>query len=102
MNMWSLTLKIHEGGTIQVTEFTQDLPPGEIELRGADDGNRVTLEVRQRDSQGRFVASAQHRRDRAGEAPGQAEAEVEVAKDFAAGGFVTSESSTTAGQVPGA
>lgn len=99
MSTWSLTLKVHDSGLIQVTGFTEDIPPGEIEVSGSDDGNRVTLEARQRDAHGRFVASASHVRDRAGEALHDAEHVAEVVE--AAGGEAAI-SVTVAGEVPGA
>jgi hypothetical protein len=73
VKMWSITLRVLESGTIEATSVTGGIPPGEIEVRGHDDGNRVTLHVRQRDEDGRFVTSAQHTRDRAEEALEEAE-----------------------------
>lgn len=99
MNMWHLTLKVHDSGTIQVTKLSEGIPPGEIEVRGSDDGNRATLVVRQRDPRGRFVASASHTRDRAEEALEQAEQVAQVAE--AAGGEAAI-GVTVAGEVPGA
>jgi hypothetical protein len=66
VNMWQIKLGVVDGRVI-ITGTTEDIPPGELEIRGSDDGNRVTLEVKQRDTRGRFVASAHHRRDRAEE-----------------------------------
>ena len=68
MNMWSVKLKVLADGGVTITDTSYGIPAGEIEIRGCDDGNRVTLEARQRDPQGRFTVSAHHRRDRAEEA----------------------------------
>jgi hypothetical protein len=73
VQMWSLVLKVRANGSIDLASVSDGIPAGEIEVRGHDDGNRVTLNVRQRDEKGRFVASAQHTRDRAEEALEQAE-----------------------------
>lgn len=54
--------------------FTGDVPPGEYEIRGHDDGNRAVLTARQRDTRGVLAADACHRRDRAEEAPERTEA----------------------------
>jgi hypothetical protein len=99
VNMWSLKVKVHPGGLIQVTEFSDGIPPGEIELRGADDGTRVTLNARQRDAHGRFVVSAHHTRDRAEEALERAEDIAEAVTE--AGGEAALEVGVT-GEVPGA
>ena len=68
MNMWTVRLKVLPDGGVTVEDVSYHVPPGELVLRGCDDGNRVTLEARQRDPDGRFVVSAHHRRDRAEEA----------------------------------
>ena len=75
-----MKLKVREDGGVQVAEVSVGVPAGELEIRGSDDGNRVTLEARQRDPQGRFIVSAHHRRDRAEEAFGHA---VDAAADEA-------------------
>ena len=97
MNMWHLTLKVHDSGTIQVTGLSAGIPPGEIEVRGSDDGNRATLVVRQRDPRGRFIASASHTRDRAEEALEEAEHVAEAVE--AAGGLAEIGVAVT-GEVP--
>lgn len=89
MKMWSLTLKVHPGGLIQVTGFSEGIPPGEIEIRGSDDGNRVTLNARQRDAHGRFTVSAHHTRDRAEEALGRPEEVAEVVDEAGGEAAVT-------------
>lgn len=96
MNMWSLKLKVHDNGLIQVAGFSEGIPPGEIEIRGGDDGNRVTLNARQRDTQGRFVVSAHHTRDRAEEALGHAE---EIAEAVTEAGGKAAVGVTVAGEV---
>ncbi len=53
-------------------------PAGTFVITGDDDGNKVTLSVRQRDRHGRFVISARHVRDRAEEALHDAEAVASV------------------------
>ena len=68
MKMWQLTLKVRDDGGVELTGLSEGVPPGEIEIHGSDDGNRVILEAKQRDEKGRFVISAHHRRDRAEEA----------------------------------
>jgi len=67
MRMWTIRLKVLPDGGVAVDDVSYGVPAGEIEVRGGDDGNRVALEARQRDPQGRFVVSAHHRRDRAEE-----------------------------------
>ena len=74
MRMWTIRLKVLPDGGVTVDDVSYGVPAGEIEVRGGDDGNRVALEARQRDPQGRFVVSAHHRRDRAEETLHQAEA----------------------------
>ena len=73
MKMWNLTLTVSEDGHIHLKGMSDGIPPGEIEITGTDDGNRVVLEARQRDPQGRFVIAAFHRRDRAEETLEQTE-----------------------------
>lgn len=71
--MWGITLRVDSNGIAVITSLTDGIPPGEIEIRGSDDGNRATLTARQRDARGRFTVSAHHTRDRAEEALGAAE-----------------------------
>lgn len=66
--MWHLTLRIREDGGAEITSLSGGVPAGEIDLRGADDGELVLLEARQRDPAGRSVISA-FRRIYAAETP---------------------------------
>lgn len=66
--MWMIRLKVREDGGVQVEDVSAGIPAGELEIRGTDDGNRATLEAKQRDARGRFTVCAHHRRDRAEEA----------------------------------
>jgi hypothetical protein len=84
VQMWSLVLKVRPNGSIDLASVSDGIPAGEIEVRGHDDGNRVTLNVRQRDERGRFVASAQHTRDRAEE---ELEKVEELAESYVPAGY---------------
>lgn len=72
MNLWVLHVTV-EDGIPRIAGFSPGLPAGSLEVCGNDDGNRAVLEARQRDTRGRFVIGAYHRRDRAEEALEQAE-----------------------------
>lgn len=97
MNMWAITLKVHDSGLIQVTGFSDGIPAGEIEIRGTDDGNRVTLNARQRDARGRFLVSAHHTRDRAEEALDRAE---DIAEAVTEAGGEAAIGVTVDGEIP--
>ena len=95
--MWSIKLAVDHDGCVVPLAISEGIPPGEIEIRGGDDGNRAVLEIRQRDPQGRFVISAHHRRDRAEEALYRAEDTAEAV--VAAGGQAAVEVGMT-GEMP--
>lgn len=97
MKMWSMTLKVSPGGGVELTGLSDGIPPGEYEVRGHDDGNRVTLITRQRDTSGRFVISAYHRRDRGEEALEQAE---EVAEAVTGTGGEAAVTVSGTGEIP--
>lgn len=78
MDTWTITLKIRPDGGAEVVNVSYGIPPGELEIRGRDDGNRATIAVRQRDGHGRFVIAAHHTRDRAEEAVHAAEDTLEA------------------------
>jgi hypothetical protein len=73
VNTWDLKLTVTEDGTVNISSASPGVPPGEIEVAGLDDGNRISLEARQRDPHGRFVIAAYHNRFRAEEALRDAE-----------------------------
>lgn len=97
--MWTMRLKVGADGLVTVAGQSDSIPPGEIEVRGTDDGNRAVLTVRQRDERGRFVVSAHHTRDRAEEALDQAE---DTADTIAAAGGEAIVTVGVAGEIPAA
>jgi hypothetical protein len=56
MNTWSIKLSVRDDGGVGVEEVTYGIPPGEIVIRGSDDGT--------------ISAHHHHRRDRAGAGEG--------------------------------
>lgn len=99
MKMWSVRLHTGDDGLVTVAAQSDGIPPGEIEIRGTDDGNRAVLNARQRDTRGRFIVSAHHVRDRAEEALEQAE---ELADVVDQAGGTTTIGVTVSGAVPAA
>lgn len=97
MQMWSVKISVGQDGTPHVDSFTSDVPGGEIEVRGYDDGNAAVLTVRQRDHHGRFVTSAYHRRDRAEEALDRAE---DLAAAVTDAGGTAAVTVAVAGEIP--
>lgn len=60
----SYSIRVHSRPGGLSVETSGDVPEGEHELTGHDDGRTVSIAVRQRDAEGRFVVSAQHSHDR--------------------------------------
>lgn len=105
--MWTLRLRIRDDGSVDLASISDGIPAGEIEIRGTDDGNRVTLNARQRDARGRFTVSAHHTRDRAEEAlhdleacADEAIAAVAERPGFATGGFLSGEDAAVVAEAP--
>lgn len=96
--MWSVKITTGQDGTPVVDSFTPDVPGGEIEVRGHDNGIAAVLTARQRDQHGRFVTSAYHRRDRAEEALDRAE---DLAEAVTGAGGAAAVSVAVAADIPG-